>query len=139
MYTLRTEAAFDSAHFLHGYNGKCSNLHGHRWKIEVEIRGEVLISEGQEQGMITDFEKLKNDLKALAENFDHAFIYEKDSLMQATIEALKNEHFKLIEVDFRPTAENFSEYFYKSMKSKGYDVKKLTVYETPNNCASYSE
>ncbi|MCD7730239.1 MAG: 6-carboxytetrahydropterin synthase QueD [Oscillospiraceae bacterium] len=139
MYTLRTEAAFDSAHFLHGYNGKCSNLHGHRWKIEVEIRGEVLISEGQEQGMITDFGKLKNDLKALAENFDHAFIYEKDSLMQATIEALKNEHFKLIEVDFRPTAENFSEYFYKSMKSKGYDVKKLTVYETPNNCASYSE
>ena len=37
MYILKTEASFDSAHFLAGYDGKCSNLHGHRWKIILEV------------------------------------------------------------------------------------------------------
>lgn len=50
MYILKTEAAFDSAHFLHGYNGKCSNIHGHRWIIEAEICSEKLIEEGQTRG-----------------------------------------------------------------------------------------
>ncbi|MEF2600873.1 MAG: 6-carboxytetrahydropterin synthase, partial [Fusobacterium mortiferum] len=34
MYTLISEASFDSAHFLSGYNGKCKNIHGHRWTIK---------------------------------------------------------------------------------------------------------
>lgn len=137
MYILKTEAAFDSAHFLSGYNGKCSNLHGHCWKIEIEIESNELVQDGQCRGMIVDFGDLKNDLKNLADSFDHAFIYEKGSLKEATISALKDENFRLIEVDFRPTAENFSKYFYDVMQNKGYKVKTLTVYETPNNCASY--
>ena len=51
----------------------------------------------------------------------------------------KEENFKIIEVDFRPTAENFSKYFYDEFVKKGYKVKSATVYETPNNCATYSE
>ena len=35
MYQLKTEADFDSAHFLSGYTGKCSNIHGHRWHVEA--------------------------------------------------------------------------------------------------------
>lgn len=137
MYILKTEATFDSAHFLSGYDGKCSNLHGHRWKIEIEIESSELVQDGQCRGMIVDFGDLKNDLKNLADSFDHAFIYEKDSLKESTVAALKDENFRLIEVDFRPTAENFSKYFYDIMQSKGYKVRTLTVYETPNNCASY--
>lgn len=137
MYILKTEAAFDSAHFLSGYNGKCSNLHGHRWKIEIEISSEKLVENGQCRGMIVDFGDLKSDLKALSDSFDHAFIYEKGSLKSETVAALNSENFRLIEVDFRPTAENFAEYFYNVMQGKGYNVKTLTVYETPNNCASY--
>ena len=139
LYILKTEAAFDSAHFLSGYNGKCSNLHGHRWNLEIEVMSEKLISDGQCRGMIVDFGDLKSDLKKLADSFDHAFIYEKNTLKPETVAALKSENFDLIEVDFRPTAENFSKYFYDIMKSKGYDVKLMTVYETPNNCAAYSE
>ena len=37
MYQLKAKAAFDSAHFLSGYKGKCANLHGHRWTIEVIV------------------------------------------------------------------------------------------------------
>ena len=137
MYILKTEAAFDSAHFLSRYNGKCSNLHGHRWKIEIEISSEKLVADGQCRGMIVDFGNLKSDLKVLADSFDHAFIYEKGSLKTETVAALNSENFRLIEVDFRPTAENLAEYFYNAMQDKGYNVRTLTVYETPNNCASY--
>ena len=42
MYALKTQAHFDSAHFLHGYDGKCKNIHGHRWTVEAEITGETL-------------------------------------------------------------------------------------------------
>ena len=48
MYYLTVENSFDSAHFLHGYEGKCSNLHGHRWRVVVDVACENLISEGQQ-------------------------------------------------------------------------------------------
>ncbi len=139
MYTLKTKAAFDSAHFLSGYDGKCSNLHGHRWVISAEIMSDELHESGQLRGMVTDFGDIKKDLRALADSFDHSFIYEKNSLKEATVSTLKDENFKLIEVDFRPTAENFAGFFYNRLEDMGYSVKKVTVYETPDNCASYSK
>lgn len=42
MYVLKTNSSFDSAHFLSGYKGKCSNIHGHRWKVEIQVKGEKL-------------------------------------------------------------------------------------------------
>ncbi len=139
MYTLKTEAAFDSAHFLSGYEGKCSNLHGHRWTISAEIKSDRLVPDGQLRGMIVDFGDIKRDLKALADGYDHAFIYENGTLKDTTVAALMEEGFRLITVNFRPTAENFAKFFYDCLTEKGYDVKCVTVYETPNNCASYSE
>ncbi len=138
MYILKTEAAFDSAHFLFGYEGKCRNIHGHRWKIEAEIFSENLVSEGQLRGMIVDFGDLKRDLKKIADDLDHKLIYEKGSLKTATENALIDEGFALVPVDFRPTAENFSRYIFEKLGALGYHVKSVTVYETPNNCAVYS-
>lgn len=139
MYCLKTEASFDSAHFLHGYNGKCSNIHGHRWIIVAEIKSDNLVADGQLRGMVVDFGDIKTDLKNIADFYDHAFIYEKGTLKKNTIEALNDENFRLIEVPFRPTAENFSKHFYDLLSDKGYNVKSVSVYETPNNCAVYSE
>ncbi|MBR5370803.1 MAG: 6-carboxytetrahydropterin synthase, partial [Oscillospiraceae bacterium] len=51
MFRLKTSAAFDSAHFLAGYNGKCANLHGHHWVIEVEAGAETLTASGEKRGM----------------------------------------------------------------------------------------
>jgi 6-pyruvoyltetrahydropterin/6-carboxytetrahydropterin synthase len=89
--------------------------------------------------MVVDFSKLKADLKSITDSLDHTFIYEKNSLKSTTLAALKDEDFKLTEVDFRPTAENFSKYFFDIFTDMGYDVKAVSVYETPNNCAVYSE
>ena len=70
------EESFDSAHFLAGYDGKCSNLHGHRWRIVMEAKAEKLHEEGQLRGMVTDFGDIRRDLKELADFYDHALIYE---------------------------------------------------------------
>ncbi len=139
MYQLTTHASFDSAHFLSGYEGKCRNLHGHRWKLEVTVSSENLVREGQIRGMIVDFGELKKDVKNLADEFDHCLIIEKGTLKEKTMEVLTEEEFKIIQVDFRPTAENFARYFYERMQKAGYKVSLVKVYETPNNMAGYGE
>lgn len=139
MYVLKSECEFDSAHFLAGYEGKCSNIHGHRWKIKAEIYGESLIEDGQMRDMLVDFGIFKKDLKFIADSFDHALIIEKNSLKTKTLECLEDENFKIIHIDGRPTAENFSWIFFNMLKDKGYKVKSVAVYETEENCAVYTE
>ena len=139
MYYLTAEASFDGAHFLSGYEGKCSNLNGHRWRVILKIKSDELKPDGQQRGMVVDFGDVKASLKEETDFFDHTFIYEKDTLKPATVAALNEEGFLMRIVDFRPTAENFSKYFYDRFTEKyGFDVAEVTVYETPNNMASYS-
>lgn len=139
MYILKAEHSFDSAHFLANYDGKCGNIHGHRWRVEVEVESQTLLSGGQLDGMVIDFGDLKKDVKILVDYYDHALIIQKDTMRKETLEFIVEDGFKIIEVDFRPTAENFSAFFFKAMKNKGYNVKRVTVYETPTNSATYEE
>ena len=76
MYYLQTKASFDAAHFLWKYEGKCRNIHGHRWNVVVKIKSQELEQEGQIRGMVVDFGNLKKDLKKLCDSFDHSLIYE---------------------------------------------------------------
>lgn len=137
MYTLKTEQSFDSAHFLAGYEGKCRNIHGHRWRVEIEIQAEALKPQGTQRGMLVDFGDLKAHLKELSDHLDHALIIETGTLREKTMEALAEEGFRVLSYDFRPTAENFAKYFYDEMTLRGYDVRRAVVYETPSNCAAY--
>ena len=129
MHILTTESSFDAAHFLTNYEGKCKNIHGHRWRVIVSITGKL------NNGMVCDFNLIKKDLKELCDYFDHSFIVEKNSLKKELYDMLK-EDFLIRDVDFRTTAENFSKYFYDEL-SKKYEVVDVTVYETPNNSARY--
>lgn len=139
MYQITIEQSFDSAHFLAGYDGKCGNIHGHRWRVLVEVKAEELKEEKQQRGMCVDFSTLKDELKEIVDRYDHNFLIEKGTLKQKTMEVLREEGFVLVELSFRPTAENFAKHFYDLILQKGYDVAKVQVYETPNNCASYTE
>mgnify|MGYP002797115793 FL=1 len=89
--------------------------------------------------MIVDFGELKKDVKDLADEFDHCLIIERGTLKEKTMEALEEEEFRIIQVEFRPTAENFARYFYERIKALGYQVSLVKVYETPNNMAGYGE
>ncbi len=137
MYILKVKAEFDSAHFLKDYEGRCANIHGHRWVVTVEVSAEQVLSEGPYRGMIVDFGKLKDDLREEAYKLDHTLILEKGSLKTSTMEAMKEEGFSMVELDFRPTAENLAKFFYEIMSTKGYTVTRVIVYETPDNCAEF--
>ena len=137
MYQLTTEHSFDSAHFLAGYDGKCGNLHGHRWRVLLTVQSETLREDRQQKDMCVDFAELKKDLRTELDALDHVLIIEQGSLRESTMKALQEEKFQVVEMLFRPTAENFARYFYELFTLKGYPVAKVEVYETPNNSAVY--
>ncbi|MBQ8927941.1 MAG: 6-carboxytetrahydropterin synthase QueD [Oscillospiraceae bacterium] len=137
MFELNTSACFDSAHFLAGYAGKCANIHGHRWRLEVTVGGDALCEAGDKRGMLIDFSDLKAAVRRLADRFDHTLLYETGSLRPATLDALRGEGFSLTELPFRPTAEHLAQYFYEVLQREGLPVRRVAVYETPENCAVY--
>ena len=135
MYGLKTEAFFDSAHFLSDYYGKCENLHGHRWRAVVYLEADELQTEGTMRDMVLDFGVFKRAVRALAEELDHTFLVEDGTLKPATIAALESEGFSLTVLPMRTTAENLARYFAERLHAEGLPVAQVDMYETPNNCA----
>ena len=137
MYGLKTEASFDSAHFLTDYHGKCENLHGHRWRVVAYVRQEELQAEGTTRDMVVDFGAFKQAVREEVARLDHMFLVEEGSLRRSTIEALQGEGFTLLVLPFRTTAENLARYLYQRISARHLPVSQVDVYETPLNCASY--
>lgn len=137
MYGLQTEAAFDSAHFLTDYYGKCENLHGHRWRVTVNLAQPELQTEGTMRDMVLDFGVFKKAVRAEADALDHTFLVEEGSLKPETIAALESEGFALTILPFRTTAENLAKYLFDRLTAQGLPVSEVEVDETPNNRAFY--
>ena len=137
-FGLKTEAFFDSAHFLADYYGKCENLHGHRWRMVVELGVPELQKEGTMRDMVLDFGVFKQKVRALADELDHRFLVEEGTLKPATIAALEDEGFTVTLLPFRTTAENLARYTAERLRSEGLPVCRIEMYETPNNCAIYT-
>lgn len=123
MYDLKVISGFSSAHALRGYNGKCENVHGHNWQIELIVSSDIL----NETGLVIDFKLLKRYLNEILEMLDHKFINE-------------TEFFKVV----NPSAENIAKFIYEefeekliSIKHYGIFVKRVNVYETASSMASY--
>ena len=123
MYEIEVKAAFEAAHYIDGYAGKCARLHGHNWEVVAVVRGEQL----DKLGMLIDFKILKAELKKVLDEFDHRFLNE---LATFTAE--------------NPTAENIARQIFRklaasdifSASTKLFAVK---VQETPNSCVTYYE
>lgn len=137
MYQLKTESSFDAAHFLTDYDGKCENLHGHRWRVVAYIEADELQATGQMKDMVVDFADFKRALRTFTEELDHMFIVEEGSLAPETVKCLEAETFKLFVVPFRTTSENLARYFAEKLVERGFAVSAVEVYETPLNCAIY--
>ena len=137
MYELKTEACFDSAHFLTDYYGKCENLHGHRWRMVVYIQTDELQRAGTMKDMVLDFGVFKRAVRSLADDLDHTFLVEEGSLRPQTVAALEDEGFVLTVLPFRTTAENLARYACERLSDQGLPVSRVDLYETPFNCATY--
>lgn len=121
MYEIIVKSKFDAAHQLRNYKGKCANIHGHTWDIEVYLEGNQLNSEG----MLIDFSDVKEFLNRVIDKYDHRFINEVAPF------DIKN-----------PTAENIANEIYSSLKRHlPQEIKlcKVMVWESPNACAIYKE
>ena len=135
IYELKTDAHFDAAHFLTDYNGKCENLHGHRWNVEVGIAVSKLQTSGTEKDMVCDFSKFKRIVKETVDEFDHTFLVETGSLAAETIACLEKEGFTLKFLPYRTTAENLAKDLADRLSAKNLPISFVEVRETPNNRA----
>ena len=137
MYGLQPEHCFDSAHFLTDYYGKCENLHGHRWRVTVDLAQESLQEDGTMRDMVLDFGVFKKAVRDTVDTLDHTFLIEEGSLKPETLECLRSEGFSLTILPFRTTAENLAHYIFDLLVEQGFPVSQVEVDETPNNRAFY--
>lgn len=126
MFEISVEESFAAGHFLRNYRGKCENLHGHNYKVEVTLAGEELDG----AGLLVDFVTVKRLLRELTERFEHRLL---------------NDVAPFDELN--PTAENMARFFFEELArrlacSSDRDRVQLTqvrVWETDATWASYRQ
>ena len=122
MYEIYIRRNFSAAHKLYGYEGDCSKLHGHNWKVTVLVQSKKV----DDIGISIDFRKLRAQLDDILKELDHSDLN--------TIGVFKKRN---------PTSENIAEYIYKKLveKIKAKDVKlaKVIISESDNSGAAFFE
>ena len=120
MFEISVEYSFAAGHALRGYKGKCENVHGHNYKVQVTVAGEQLNS----AGLLMDFVDLRAAIKALVERLDHRFLNDLPPFDQ-----------------LNPSAENLAKYFWEEIdpraRAQGLRVDAVTIWETDTTSATY--
>jgi len=124
----------DSAHYTQGITEKCSNVHGHTFKIDVEVEGE---KNQEKNGMVIDFGTLKNAIEEVLERWDHKFIVPEDRVEEINLEGPFNMELKAIEKN-SATTENMAELIAKDIFQKIEMPVKVKLYEGSNSYAVYN-
>ena len=150
MYKITKEIQFDAGHRVPLHASKCKNPHGHRYRVVVHIRGD-LIKSGPESGMVKDFSILKQVMmEKIHDVYDHGFIvHNQDHAMLKSLGVYYDPEFsgytsgydwKVVVVPFVPTAECLAKEFYQILASDKRlpNVLQVDVWETPTSCAIYT-
>jgi len=111
-WRLRVREKFQAAHFLKEYRGKCENIHGHTFQVEVVVE----VKELDRAGIGIDFTRIKAKLAEFLP--DHTLL---------------NDVYR-----FNPSAENLARQFFGELK-KHFPVIEVTVWESEDASATYSE
>jgi 6-pyruvoyltetrahydropterin/6-carboxytetrahydropterin synthase len=111
---------FETAHALYGYDGKCRNIHGHSYKLDVTVIGEPITDmDNVKCGMVIDFGDLKHIVKSqVVDKMDHAIILNKETPHIELAQTLKSSGHDVILVDYQPTSENMVIDFANSIQGK---------------------
>ena len=120
MFEISVEYAFAAGHALRGYKGKCENVHGHNYRVQVMVAGEQLDS----TGLLMDFVDLRRGIKGLVERLDHRFLNDLAPFDRVN-----------------PSAENLAKYFCDELgpqvRERGLQLQAVTVWETDTTSATY--
>jgi 6-pyruvoyltetrahydropterin/6-carboxytetrahydropterin synthase len=119
MYRANVRRHFDAAHALRGYQGKCENLHGHRWEVVVCVQSEQL----DDVGLACDFAVLKRELDAILDRFDHRNLNETPP-------------FDCV----NPSSERIAQEVFTALRAAlpDVDVRYVEAWESPDAWATYS-
>lgn len=121
-YALKIVTDFAAAHLLRDYPGVCARLHGHNWKVEVEVTAVQL----NQVGMGVDFKDLKEATRAEIMALDHRNLNDLPPFDQ-----------------INPTAENIAAYLYQRVSTRLNSaiakVTAVTLWETDRACVRYTE
>ncbi len=122
LYTLKVVTDFAASHSLRDYQGKCQRLHGHNWKVEVEVAAHKL----DNVGMGIDFKQIKRATNEVLEGLDHFHL---------------NDIAPFDKIN--PTAENIAAFIYaaigKLIDQEHIHVSAVTIWETERACVRYTE
>ena len=122
MFEISVRASFSGAHRLKGYRGKCESLHGHNWDVEVFVAAKKL----DPAGLSIDFKLLKKKLNDVLVTLDHCDLNDMVFFKK-----------------YNPSAENIAKYLYtslkKALKNDKVSLKRVSVWETRDSCATYYE
>lgn len=120
MYEVTVIQSFSAAHLLSEIGGKCEELHGHNFKVEVTVGSPELNSEG----ILIDFRLLKKWLKDILDQMDHQHLNDLP-------------FFK----DKNPSSENIACFLYREMQSKvansGIKMLRVKVWESETATVTY--
>lgn len=121
-YTLKVLTDFASAHTLRDYPGACSRMHGHNWKVELEVESSQL----NDIGIAIDFKQMKSIANDVCDRLDHRYLNDIEPF-----------------TEINPTAENIAAYLYgeisKQLNTETLKVSAVTLWETDRACVRYSE
>ena len=137
---LTKQFTFEMAHALPLYPGKCHNIHGHSYKLQVTIEGTEEPSLGAGSGMVMDFSSLKKIVEEhIVSPFDHALALPlPEGNTAPPADSLGNFSAKIIWLPFQPTSENLLLHFAQQLSGKlpaGTRLHSIKLYETENSCA----
>ena len=123
MYEVTVEDTFAAGHALRGYKGKCENVHGHNYRVQVTVQGAELDS----TGLLVDFVELKRVMRDVIARLDHQFVNDL-------------EPFTVI----NPSAENMAKYFYDHIAGSlrpetPLRISQVKLWETDTSSATYRE
>ncbi|MFU2082765.1 6-carboxytetrahydropterin synthase QueD [Gallibacterium anatis] len=141
MLKVAKEFSFDMAHLLDGHDGKCQNLHGHTYKLQVIVSGETE-DNGAKKGMVIDFADLKRVVNELIISpMDHAFIYDQSSERETKIaQLLQQLNSKTFALPMRSTAENLAQFIFQRLQENvGFHLHSVRLWETLTSFAEYGE
>lgn len=121
-YTMKILLDFAAAHYLREYEGACNRLHGHNWKVEVQVMATQL----DDVGMGMDFKVIKEATRELIGKLDHYNLNDIPPFDK-----------------INPTAENISAYLYSELSTMlnadGIKVSAVTLWETDRASVTYTE
>ncbi len=122
MFEVSIKTHFAAAHWLKNYRGKCENLHGHNWLVEVTVSCE----EVDEIGIAIDFSELKQITRDVLSMFDHKCLNEVPPFDK-----------------LNASSENISRFLYyeisKNLTEHNAQIKKVSVWESERAWATFYE